>query len=74
MVNLARVKQIQERFDRATYLTVYTRGEFGYNDSRKSFFVRFNKMFTRSFVCQRLILLRVGTILTTSIQSMITRV
>jgi len=25
MVNLARVKQIQERFDRATYLTVYTR-------------------------------------------------
>ena len=29
MVNLARVKQIQERFDRATYLTVYTRGEFG---------------------------------------------
>ena len=29
MVNLARVKQIQERFDRATYLTVYTRGELG---------------------------------------------
>ena len=37
MVNLARVKQIQERFDRATYLTVYTRGEFGYLDPRKSF-------------------------------------
>ena len=47
MVNLARVKQIQERFDRATYLTVYTRGEFGYNDPRKSAqlcFVEFYKM------------------------------